>query len=63
MIELMVQVMQENDAPLEQYERLGLPVDGVVTGKHLLLATQAELVQKSLQPPMNSTEIKGSPNP
>ena len=48
MIELMVRLMQDNDAPLEQYERLGLPVDGLVQDDHLLLSAQAVLVEKSL---------------
>ncbi len=30
MIKLMAEIMRENDAPLEQFERIGIPVDGVV---------------------------------
>ena len=41
MIKLMVRVMQENDAPPEQYERIGFPPDGNVNEDHLLLAAQA----------------------
>ncbi len=47
MIELMVALLRDNDAPLEQYERLGLPLDGVVQEQHLLLKAQADLVEKS----------------
>ena len=35
MIRLMMKLMQANDAPLEQFERLGLPVDGIVQDRHL----------------------------
>jgi hypothetical protein len=37
MIELLVKLMRANDAPPDQYERLGLPADGVVTDAHLQL--------------------------
>jgi arylsulfatase A-like enzyme len=46
MIALMVEWMRWNDAPLEQFERLGLPVEGEVRAEHLLLARQyAQVVQ------------------
>jgi len=35
MIHLLLECMQSNDAPLEQYERLGLPKDGNLHEKHL----------------------------
>jgi hypothetical protein len=44
MIDLMVKWMRWNEAPQEQFERLGLPVDGKSTEAHLLLARQHELV-------------------
>jgi arylsulfatase A-like enzyme len=34
MIERLLELMRETDAPLEQYERLGLPQDGRVTAAH-----------------------------
>jgi arylsulfatase A-like enzyme len=40
MIRLLVERMGANDAPLEQYERLGLPTDGDIQDVHLLAATQ-----------------------
>jgi arylsulfatase A-like enzyme len=47
MIGLMVEWMHWNDAPQEQFERLGLPLDGIATEEHLLLASQHELVLKA----------------
>ena len=35
MICFLLERMQANDAPMEQYERLGLPLDGNVQDKHL----------------------------
>lgn len=37
MINLMVELMRANDAPVEQYERLGLPSVGPATRDHLVL--------------------------
>ncbi|MCP4757104.1 MAG: sulfatase [Proteobacteria bacterium] len=37
MIKLMVDLMKENDAPVEQYVRLGLPCNGVAADEHLAL--------------------------
>lgn len=54
MIGLLVGLMQENDAPPEQYERLGLPCDGVVTDAHLLLAAHADMVERAKQPAAQS---------
>ncbi len=51
MIELMVALMRENDAPPEQYERLNLPPDGVVEPHHLQLAAQHEIAMQALNPP------------
>ena len=42
--------MQENDAPLEQYERLGLPPDGEAQDEHLLLQAQHEIALKAMEP-------------
>jgi hypothetical protein len=42
MIEMMVDLMKENDAPPEQFERLGLPKDGPVKGEHLVLKDRPE---------------------
>lgn len=48
MIGLMIEWMQWNDAPTEQFERLGLPSEGEVRDEHLLCARQYELVQQEL---------------
>jgi hypothetical protein len=47
LIRLMVAWMRRNDAPQEQFERLGLPMEGTGTEEHLLLARQHELVLKA----------------
>jgi hypothetical protein len=48
MIRLMMEWMQWNEAPAEQFERLGLPTQGEVGDEHLLCARQYELVQQEL---------------
>jgi hypothetical protein len=40
MIGLMIEWLKWNDAPREQFERLGLPLEGPVQAEHLLLARQ-----------------------
>ena len=42
MVRLMVDLMRANDAPAEQYERLGLPADGQVTENHLQLGRKPQ---------------------
>ncbi len=42
MIKLLVELMKENDAPIEQYKRLGLPLDGNVKEEHLNLIEKRE---------------------
>ena len=37
MIKLMRKEMEKNDAPIEQYERLGIPLEGEITDDHCLL--------------------------
>jgi len=51
MAKLMVGLMRANDAPAEQYERLGLPIHGDVTAEHLLVRAQAELVTAARSDP------------
>jgi arylsulfatase A-like enzyme len=48
MIRLLLDLMQANDAPPDQYERLGLPIDGRITREHLLLAAQYEAAISAL---------------
>ncbi|MCA9955956.1 MAG: hypothetical protein KC434_14605, partial [Anaerolineales bacterium] len=50
MITLMVELMQANDAPPEQYKRLNLPADGVVNAEHLHLAAQHEQALRAMNP-------------
>jgi arylsulfatase A-like enzyme len=40
LIRLLVEWLRRNDAPAEQFERLGLPADGMAAEEHLLLARQ-----------------------
>ena len=35
MIKLLVAEMKKSESPIEQYERLGIPIDGEVTSEHL----------------------------
>jgi arylsulfatase A-like enzyme len=42
LIGLMLDLMRENDAPVSQYERLGLPAEGAADASHLLVARQWE---------------------
>ncbi|WP_433514822.1 sulfatase [Nonomuraea sp. CA-143628] len=42
MIELLRRLMLDNDAPPSQYERLGIPRDGDIEPKHLLVREQRE---------------------
>ncbi|GHO90293.1 sulfatase [Reticulibacter mediterranei] len=48
MIGLLVEWMHWNDAPREQFERLGLPAEGKATYEYLLCARHYELVQQAL---------------
>jgi arylsulfatase A-like enzyme len=42
MIDLLIALLGENDAPLSLYVRLGLPLDGPVTAEHLRAAADAD---------------------
>ena len=44
----MVELMKENDAPIEQYNRLGIPIDGNVKKSHLNLEEQREGIQDKI---------------
>lgn len=50
MLGLLVRLMRETDAPLEQYARLGLPVDGEPDVTHLQIRRQWDLVTTSRVP-------------
>lgn len=47
---LLLDLMRSTDAPASQFERLGLPVEGPVEEKHLLVRAQRELAQKAAEP-------------
>jgi arylsulfatase A-like enzyme len=49
MADFLVRLMRDNDAPAEQYERLGLPASGAVTQTHLLVTDQAEQAARARQ--------------
>nr|WP_218869010.1 sulfatase [Leifsonia psychrotolerans] len=57
MIGLLVDLMRENDAPAEQYERLGLPQSGAVGAEHLLITAQWAQVQSSREKPLSADEF------
>jgi len=42
MAQLLLDLMRESDAPVEQYQRLGLPLEGEVSHQHLLAHEQYE---------------------
>jgi arylsulfatase A-like enzyme len=47
MAELLVAAMRANDAPPEQFERLGLPPEGPIDAGHLLIERQWDRIQSS----------------
>jgi hypothetical protein len=59
MIRLMFEWMHWNDAPLEQFERLGLSAEGEVRDEHLLCARQYQLVQQQLSKQKAVQEYSG----
>lgn len=50
MIALLVEVMRESDAPMSQYERLGVPARGEVSEEHLQVRDQAERARDMIEP-------------
>lgn len=57
MITLLVELMRVNDAPSQQYARLGLPSIGSVTEEHLQVRQQWEQVETSRQGPPNPADF------
>ncbi|MER7250752.1 sulfatase [Kribbella sp. NPDC000426] len=55
---LMLDLMRANDAPPEQYKRLGLPADGPALTEHLLIGHQWEQLQRALKPSVRRTDLK-----
>ena len=60
MIGLLVEWMRWNDAPPEQFERLGLPSVGTGTSEHLLCARQYEQVQQALNSQRTASAYTGT---
>lgn len=50
MIELLLDAMRANDAPVSQYERLGLPASGPADTRHLLARAQHDRYLAALEP-------------
>lgn len=57
MATLLVDMMRDSDAPPEQYQRLGLPVEGPVTAEHLLVEKQWDQVQRGLTPAPSAADL------
>lgn len=57
MATLMRDLMLANEAPAEQFERMGLPQTGPVTAEHLLCREQAAQVETSRQRPLRATDF------
>jgi hypothetical protein len=57
MAALMVELMRRNDAPAEQFVRLGLPAEGPVRPEHLLVKRQWQQAQRALQPAVRRDEL------
>jgi hypothetical protein len=60
MIELLVRLLHDADAPAEQFKRLGLPEAGDVGPEHLLAREQHSLVVASTLPPFGAEGIETS---
>jgi hypothetical protein len=54
---LLVALMRSNDAPAEQFTRLGLPAEGPVLPEHLLVKRQWQQAQRALQPSVRRHEL------
>lgn len=59
MARLLVEAMRANDAPHEQYERLGLPATGEVTTEHLVLQAQ-DLPSGAVAPALDRDALQHS---
>ncbi|MFB7214071.1 sulfatase [Streptomyces sp. NPDC056255] len=61
MATLLTEQLRAADAPLGQYERLGLPPTGPVTPEHLLARTQKPQADAVLQPPARPEDFPTGP--
>jgi hypothetical protein len=57
MATLLVELMRENDAPAEQFERIGLPTHGPVRPEHLLVDRQWDQAAKARTPAARRTDL------
>ncbi|MEJ6607453.1 MAG: sulfatase [Candidatus Planktophila sp.] len=56
LIKLMRNLMIDNDAPAEQYERMGIPQEGEILISHCSVEKQWPILQEALQPPARLTD-------
>lgn len=61
MTALLLEMLRAADAPLGQYERLGLPVEGPATAEHLLIHDQLPQADASRQPPPRAEDFPTGP--
>lgn len=62
MATMLVELMRRNDAPAEQFERLGLPIEGPVGAEHLLVREQMDLARSArADPPSCAVFAAASP--
>jgi hypothetical protein len=61
MAELMVALMRENEAPQDQFVRVGLPAAGAVTHEHLLVEKHWEMVQSSRRAAVRRADLGHAP--
>lgn len=60
MLNLLRQLMIENDSPIEQFERLGIPKDGELGSEHLLAKQQLPNYRKATLPPPQPDDFEQS---
>ncbi|MFC9561700.1 sulfatase [Agromyces sp. NPDC056965] len=60
MARLMTRLMRESDAPAEQFERLGLPVEGEVGTEHLLVEAHWPQLVSARSGPIDGDDFTGS---
>ncbi|MDF2991484.1 MAG: sulfatase [Microbacterium sp.] len=58
MAQLLVELMRDSDAPASQFARLGLPLDGDVTPKHLRAAADRERALRTAEPIPRRHELR-----
>ncbi|WP_326837047.1 sulfatase [Amycolatopsis rhabdoformis] len=56
----LVELMRASDAPVSQFERLGLPAEGPVSAEHLLVRAQREMALAALEDLPSSREFSAA---